>query len=266
MNFYHEPETKTFRVGKCDQLPEIPPDILHLSFSRFRGNDFEISLPPNLISLTIYRSHWKNIQQTLSSLPASLQILRLENVFISSALLPPNLTFLDITEGYGQFSPKRFPPSLKSLHLIDTDIGLNFPELPLKLEEFTFINCTFCFPREELPELPELPLTIHNFWFEDYTEYEHLSEDEYPSEIKFNEDLPQKEQEKILTDFNKKHAWKKSLSRSLVRTATFKEELVAKIFHPSNVEKWFAQGDQPLVDMMLGLDDLKPLQRFYSAH
>lgn len=40
--------------------------------------------------------------------------------------------------------------------------------------------------------------------------------------------------------------------RTSVRSKYIKEELVAKVFHPKNVERWLEIGSWPLVDMMFG--------------
>jgi len=41
----------------------------------------------------------------------------------------------------------------------------------------------------------------------------------------------------------------------VTRCQTIKKELVAKVFHPSRVSKWFEEGGHKLIDMMFGVEE-----------
>ena len=150
-----------------------------------------------------------------SSLPSKLEYLYCSyNKLTSLPILPKTLKFLSTNSNYLTSLPE-LPSNLIFLECSNNNLT-SLPELPSQL---TYLACS----NNNLTNLPKIPTTVTNLICEGNPFHKDCP---YNSII----ETPQEYWERLQGFYSKQ--------RTIIRTHTYKEELMMKTWHPRRVTKW----------------------------
>lgn len=207
------------------------------------------SLPPLPDTLQCLDTHYTRITR-YEYLPRDLESFQCcDTPLTYLPPLPLNLKFINCGRTPLKKLPK-LPSELCALYCFNTQIE-EITELPAKLVGLS-VSTT------RITSLPELPLTLYWIKMSD-TPIRVLPDLARVQSINFencNELLLQKEPGESIYQYNERWAVIRNRNRCRSRVRLWKEEIIAAVWHPRNVERWLTVGGWPLIAMMAGDDGL----------